>query len=106
MTDLAPGYAATRSCPSCGAQNAITSATCEKCGAALPDHLDGDAQRDDLEVVEVARAVGSVGYDAEFRVDGDSLQCPKCGQSFDVSDASIASGQAASDTTRAAPTTR
>jgi rubredoxin len=97
MTDLAPGGDATRSCPNCGAQNEIGAVVCDKCGAQLPERTGGDPQRDDLEVVEVARSVGALGYDAEFEVTGDSLTCPSCAAVFDIADASVESGQPATD---------
>ena len=99
MTDLASSAdAATRSCPQCGAQNDIDVAACSRCGAAMPLAVGRDDERGDLEVVEVARAVGLEGYDTEFRVEGDGIRCPACNAGFVLRDVEVASVDPAIDT--------
>jgi predicted RNA-binding Zn-ribbon protein involved in translation (DUF1610 family) len=98
MTDLAPSADATRSCPNCGMQNGVTDTACAHCGTTLPPMTGRDDERGDLEVIEVERAVGSLGYDAEFRVDGDDIYCPNCGAMTKLSGANIESVQRATDT--------
>jgi predicted RNA-binding Zn-ribbon protein involved in translation (DUF1610 family) len=75
------------------------------CGQQLPPATGRDAERGDLEVVEVARAVSSVGFDTEFRLDGDVLYCPSCGETFGIDDTPILSGQPAVDTSSGAAST-
>src|SRR5688572_13401426 len=103
MTDLAPSTdAATRSCPNCGAQNDIEATTCTRCGAAMPLQAGRDDEREDLEVVEVARAVGVEGYDTPFAVEGDGVRCPLCNNGFTLREAQVASITPATDTTSGA----
>ena len=79
-------------------QNDATAVVCAECGAPLPPTIGRDDERGDLEVSEVERAVGSLGYDAEFRVDGDDVVCPNCGAATNLPDANIESAQPATDT--------
>jgi ribosomal protein L40E len=103
MTDLAPSdTSATRSCGECGAQNPIDADRCSRCGAALPLRIGRDDEREDLEVVEVARAVGQEGYDTEFVAEGDGVRCSACNAGFTLEDARIASMTPAQDTTSGA----
>lgn len=98
MTDLAPGGSGSRSCPECGAQNPLRAAACDHCGAALGADEGRDDARDDLETIEVERAVSAAGFDAVFGVDGDVLTCPECGHRFRVSQADTHDTLPASDT--------
>jgi hypothetical protein len=99
VTDLAPSAdAATRSCPACGAQNDLDVSACTRCGAAMPLAVGRDDERGDLEVVEVARAVGVEGFDTEFLAEADGLRCPACNAGFALRDAEVASIDPALDT--------
>jgi hypothetical protein len=82
VTDLRPSPDATRPCPECGVQNAVAAATCSQCGALLPAVTGDEAERADLEAVEVAPAVSTEGFDTEFTVGAGVLVCPACGTSF------------------------
>jgi hypothetical protein len=101
MTDLAPGDARSRSCPSCGAQNDMDDAACVRCGEPLDVARGSEAERGDLDVIEVERAAGAAGFDAVFGVDGDELVCPGCGHHFAIEDAPVARAIPATDTARA-----
>jgi hypothetical protein len=86
-------------------QNEATATACAHCGAPLPAPTGRDDERGDLEVIEVERAVGALGYDAEFRVDGDDVYCPNCGAMTNLRDANIESAQPATDTATGATDT-
>ena len=99
MTDLIPSLDATRSCPECGAQNDVTAVQCDRCGADLPPAPGREAERGDLEIVEVARAMVSEGYDQEFEVVGeDLLRCPACGSTFAPKEVAVEQAVPAQDT--------
>jgi hypothetical protein len=98
MTDLAPTADATRSCPRCGEQNPVFAGVCEKCGEVLPPAVGREAERGDLEVLEVERAASVAGFDTEFTVDGDALTCPVCRHVFRLDEVRINSTERAQDT--------
>jgi hypothetical protein len=83
-------------------QNDIDVTVCVHCGTALPAPIGRDDERGDLEVIEIERAVGSLGFDAEFRVDGDVVHCPECGGVTNLADANIQTAQRAVDTANGA----
>jgi predicted RNA-binding Zn-ribbon protein involved in translation (DUF1610 family) len=60
----------------------VAAATCSQCGALLPAVTGDEAERADLEAVDVARAVSTEGFDTEFTVGAGVLVCPACGTSF------------------------
>jgi hypothetical protein len=64
----------------------------------MPLQVGRDDERDDLEVVEVARAVGVEGWDAEFVAEGDGVRCPVCRSGFTLREAEVASLTPATDT--------
>lgn len=81
MTDLGLSAGATNTCPNCGAQNPAGSLRCRACGAAIPTER-AEADRGDLEVEEVARALVAEGYDGRFEPAGDGVRCGTCGNVF------------------------
>lgn len=98
VTDLAPGGARSQTCPECGAQNPADATRCADCGAALDVDVGAEAERDDLETVELERAAGAAGFDTEFAVEGDTLVCPACGHRFSLDDARVHAAMDAQDT--------
>ena len=64
----------------------------------MPYAIGRDDERDDLEVVEVARAVGLEGFDTEFAVEGDGIRCTACNAGFTLAEVEVASVDPAIDT--------
>jgi predicted RNA-binding Zn-ribbon protein involved in translation (DUF1610 family) len=85
MSDMATGLGATASCPSCGAQVDVTQVggadvvRCPKCGEAVPAGT-RDEVSSDVTTLELVRAFGIEGYDAEATVaDDGTVVCGACG---------------------------
>jgi hypothetical protein len=64
----------------------------------MPLAVGRDDERGDLEVVEVARAAGVAGYDAEFVAEADGVRCSACDAGFPLRDAEVATVDPAIDT--------
>ncbi len=86
MTDLALESGGTISCPTCANQVDLTAAsggqvTCDKCGTTFEASVPADAQRGDLEIGEVVRGLGVLGWDTDLTPDeAGGVTCANCGQ--------------------------